>query len=921
MSLPPPRPSSAPLPPRWSALLLRWALPETLEGESILGDLLEEFRRRRQVLPSAARNWYRRQALSVMGHLAWRQSVRLASAWSRFFRRPFDWKGSSTMRDFSADIRFALRSFIKRPGFTIIALLTLALGIGVNTAVFNIVNAVLLRPLPVEQPGRLATVYATGASGTDYGTQSYPDYLDLRSQVEGFTSMTAYCHMFGNLQWEGRTELLIGEVADCNYFDFLGVRPQLGRGFLPEECVAEGARPVAVLGHDFWQKRFGGQADALGQTVSINDVEFEVVGVAPASFKGLMAGLSPALWVPIMMTETIEPVGMQDSAPSPGDTRLERRGQRWLTLVGRRAEGVSLEQAQSQVQTVMARLAQEYPRSNESRGALLLPTSEVRVHPDADTALGPVAYFLLGVVGLVLLIACANVANMFLARVSTRRREIALRLALGAGRGRLVRQLLTESVLLAGAGGALGILLALVSMSALAAMPLPIPITVDVDLSMDWRVLLFALGVSCATGIVFGLAPALQSTRSNLIPALKDADSSHSQGRRSRFGMRQALVVAQVALSTVLLVGAGLLARSFNQAQSIDLGFPADRLALMSFSLDTRGYSSEQGYSKLGELARKLEGLPGVEAAALANPGPFSLNVHQGDFRLPEQAPSENPHNLDLNRVGPGYFETLQVKILQGRGCALQDRPDSPRVAVVNKALAQRLWPRESAVGQRLLRADSRTPIEIVGISENYKVRTVGEAPRPFLNLCSDQAPTASSSILVRTRRPAREILPLLRSEVLAEDANMVFLEFGTLRQQADRSLFGVRAGALFLSGFSIFALFLAAVGLYGVIAYSVSGRTREIGTRMALGARAGDVQRQVVMQGMRLVLAGALLGIVLAGLASQFLSGVLYGIQPLDPASFLLAAGVLIGAALLANYLPARRASRIDPLLALRAE
>ncbi|HSR66686.1 MAG TPA: ABC transporter permease [Acidobacteriota bacterium] len=921
MSLPPPTGRGRKGPPSLSAWFLRRTLPDTLEGESIYGDLLEEFRSRHATLPSRARRWYRRQAFSVAWHFGLRSLRKMGAGLRRALMSPFHAKGFSYMRELSADIRFALRTFAKRPGFTLTAVLTLALGIGVNTAVFNIVNAVLLRPLPVEQPGRLATVFATGASGTNYGTHSYSDYRDLSAQVEAFSSMTAYSLMFGNLQWQGRTELLIGEIADCNYFEVMGLNLRLGRGFRSDECVAEGASPVAVLGHAFWQERFGGSRDVLGQTVSINDRDFQVVGVAPKRFQGLMAGISPALWIPVMMAETIEPVGMQDSAPSPGDTIIERRGRRWLTLVGRLAPGASLQQAQTQCSTVMSRLALEYPRSNEGRGAVLFPTSEVRVHPEADSALGPVAYFLLAVVGLVLLIACANVANMFLARVSARRREIALRLALGAGRGRLVRQLLTESLLLAGAGGGLGILLALFSMQALAAMPLPISISIDVDLSMDWRVLLFALSVSCATGVIFGLAPALQSTRANLIPALKDAESSHLQGRRSYFGMRKVLVMAQVALSTVLLVGAGLMARSFNQAQSIELGFPAQRLAMMSFSLDTRGYTPQQGHAKLVELTERLAGLPGVESAARANPSPFSLNVHQNDFYLEEQSPDEKPHNIDTTRVGPNYFETLQVELLQGRACTSQDTPQSPRVLVVSKAMAERFWPGRSALGQRLLSADSRTPYEIVGVSQDYKMRTVGESPRPVVHFCSDQTRAGSSAILVRSAGPAKELLPLLRDEVLAFDPDAVFLEFGTLRAEADRSLFGVRAGAVFLSGFGVFALFLASVGLYGVIAYSVSGRKREIGTRMALGARAGDVQRQVVREGMGMVLIGALLGLVLAGLLSQVLSAVLYGIRPLDPLSFLSAVALLVAVALLANYIPARRASRIDPLLALRAE
>ena len=821
------------------------------------------------------------------------------------------------------DLRYGLRVLLQSPGFSLVAILSLGLGIGVNTTIFSLVNEVLLRPLPVTHPNELVEIYTSGPKEFRYGTSSYPDYLDLRDQSKVFTGLLAYCMMPGNLSFEGKSELIMGEIVSGNYFDVLGVRAAVGRTFLPDEDRTPATHPVAVLGHGFWQRRFGADPTILGQQLKINGVSYTVIGIAPKRFSGTIPGLAPQLWVPMMMRSEVNIAGIQlAEANLTGDTPLQQRGNRWLFLKGRLKPGVSLAQARANLETIMARLQSEYPDSNQDKKPLLLAASQVRFHPMLDRILTPTAAVLMAVVGLVLLIACANVASMLLARASARRREIAVRLTLGATRGRLIRQFLSESILLSVLGGVGGLLLAYWATRLLLTFRPPTT-SITLQLGIDFRVLLFTLSVSLLTGLLFGLAPALQLSRTNLVPALKN-ETLGSAGRQRRFSLRDLLVAGQLAVSLVLLIGAALLVRSLRAAQETDVGFDPKGLAVMEINLKMHGYSAERGKVFYRELLEKVRALPQVESAALTNRVPLDTGANvEGVYIDGRTDPADRAGQpVYATYVGTDYFKTFGIALLRGRDFSAVDQEDSPRVAIVNQAMARLLWPDSNPMGQRFhLESLDGPSYEIVGVARDYKVHTVGEAPRPYLHLARSQLYSSGTNLVARTRGDAAQLVATLRREMLALDPDLVFLESRTMLDKLAISLFPVRTGATLLAISAILALLLAAVGLYGVIAYSVSRRTREIGIRMALGARSWAVVRLVLRQGLVLALIGIGVGLVLASAASRVLSGLLYGVGAIDPLAFASAALLLLAVALLANYIPARRAARVDPMIALREE
>ena len=800
--------------------------------------------------------------------------------------------------------------------------LGLALGIGVNSAIFSVVNAVLLRPLPVAAPHELVDIYTSAGFPDEsaYGTSSYADFMDLRESSRSFQDIAGHSLIFASLTIAESQELIIGEAATWNYFPVLGLRPTLGRFFNQAEDANEGTHPVAVLSFDFWQDRFAGDPGVLGSTFRLNGTPYKVVGVGPPDFHGTIAGLSPVLWIPVMMADKVDPIGLQDFEPSPGNTLIERRGRRWLSLKGRLASNVTPEQAEAELDTLMAGLAAAYPRSNGGREATVVPTSGIRIHPLLDGALVPAGLLLLLLVGLVLLVACANVANMFLARASGRRREIALRIALGAGRGRLIRQLLTESLALAGVGGLLGLLIAYWGTRLIFAIQLPLAISLELDVSPDVRVLLFTLGLSLLTGVLFGLVPALQSTRRNLVNDLK-SQSGDGGGRAKRISLRSGLVVTQVAVSLTLLVSAAMVSRSLQKANQIDVGFPPQRLAILTINLGMHGYTSERGSQFYTELLERFRSLPMVSSASYTTRLPFTMNIFQNElYPGPREDPDRAPVTLDVTMIGPDYLETLGARLAEGRVIDRRDRQDAPRVVLVNQAAADLFWPGESPLGKSVTRKDGPS-YEVVGVTENYKVRTVGEEPRPLIHFSIDQSPSLYAEMLVRTRSDAPSVLESLRREANLLEPNLAIMESTTMERRMSLSLFGVKLGAWMLTSFGVFALFLASVGLYGVMAYSVAGKTREIGTRMALGARERDVLLSTVREGLGMTLVGLGVGLVLSAILANLLRVLLYGISPLDPISFLLGSAVLTIVALMAAYLPARRAARVDPLVALRYE
>lgn len=817
------------------------------------------------------------------------------------------------------DLRYAMRGLRRAPAFTAVAMLTLALGIGVNSAIFGIVNAILLKPLPVERPAQLVDIYGHDATSPTHDTHSYPNYVDFRRQATTVSGLIAYSNFFAHMSIAGSSDLVVGELATDNYFTVLGIRPLIGRVFGPEEHSAPGAAPVAVLSHRLWQMRFGGDANVVGRTLRMNGVTYTIIGVAPAEFGGMVPAVTAQMWIPVSMAEQVEPLGNQRSTGRHvGADRFEQRTRAWLWMKGRIKPGADVAEVRAELDGMSRQLAATYPESNANERITVVPTRDVRINPDIDRTLTPVGIVLVGAVGLVLIVACANLANLMLARAASRGRELAVRLAVGADRGRLVRQLMTESVLLALAGGVVALPLAAALGRVIMQVQPPLPVDFGFNVSVDWRVLTFTFAAAVATGIVFGLVPALRASRPDLVPALKDAGSS--TGHRRRIELRDALVVVQMAVSLVLLVGGALLVRSLDAATRVNLGYDADRMARFSLAMEMNGYNRERSGRFFEDARLRLLGHPQVEAVALSSRAPLSLNNNGfGVFIDGRQASaSDRPFTMDGTYADERYLDALQLRLVAGRWIETADRFERRRVAVVSETMARRYWP-DGALGREFRLRWGGDPHTIVGVVADYRVDTPGEEPKSYIHLPLSMQETYAEFI-VRTRSSATGQLETLKREFLAMDPSIVFLDVGTLRGAANVRLFPVRAGAWLIGAFGLLALAVAAVGLYGVIGYSVSRRVREIGIRKALGAQPGALVRMVLGEGMLLVGVGGLVGAALAGLAAQALSSVLF-VPPFDVASFGIAFGVLAVVALTANWVPARRAAGVDPIVALRQE
>jgi len=823
------------------------------------------------------------------------------------------------LEEFVGDVRYALRGLAAQRGFALVALASLALGIGLNSAMFSIVNAVLLRPLPVREPSRLARVYTT--SEIPESTLSIPDLRDLQRHAAAFSGLAGHTLMFANVSRDSASQLLLGEVVTANYFDVLGVRPAFGRGFDASEDHTEGGNRVVVIGDSLWRRQFAADPGVLGRPLRIRGVDYTIVGVMPAAFTGMTPGLMAELWVPASMVADVEPVGMNDVVPSPtGTTRFTRRGSRWLFATGRLAPAATLADARGTVDTVMRDLERTYPETNRNRRGIVKSVADVRIHPLIDGALLPGAAAIMIAVGLVLIVACANIANMLLARGSSRAREMAIRLAIGAGRARLVRQLLAESLVLAILGGAAGLLLAAWSLRLISRIQLPIPIPIAFDLSLDVRVFAFTAVIALLTGVVFGLVPALQATRPDLVPSLKNEPAS--AGARRRYGLRDLLVVAQVTVSVVLLVSAALLTRSALAAARVNVGFEPNGLALATVDLAMHRYDNDRGRAFYRDALERVRNLPGVTGAALVERLPFSPNIHTRNVFVDSRsyAPDASGDGLDVTTVTDGYFRTLGVPVVRGRDFDSRDTPTSQRVVVVNQAMAQRYWPGQDAIGHRLRLQEGPETFEVVGVIADHKVRTIGEGPTPLVVFARSQSYAPSATLLARTSGSAALLAQSLRREMLALEPQLVFIENQTMESEMGATLFPVRAAAVLGSGFGILALLLAGVGLYGVTAFWVSRRTREIGIRIALGASPAAVVALVLGQGMTRVLVGLVAGMALAVAATRVLGGLLYGAGAADLIAYAAAALLIVLVSALANVVPARRAARVDPMIALRS-
>ena len=824
--------------------------------------------------------------------------------------------------NFTSDVRFALRWLRRSPGFAAVAIGSLALGIGFNASLFTIVDAILFRPLPVERSDRLVDVFTSSTDGDQWATSSYPDFQDFKARNDVFSDMLAYSPAIAAVTLTERPRLAMGENVTGNYFQLLGVRAAVGRTLLPEDDRA-GAPRAVVISNKLWRREFGGDRSAVGRSIRIHGQLYTIVGVAPPDFTGMVRLIAPEVWTPMAYVDEIEPGGIISTVPSPtGNTRLERRGQRWMFVKGRLKSGATFDGAAANLHLIGRQLQTEYGQTNKNLDVSSIATDKVHIHPIADRALVPVAGALMLVVGLVLVIACANVASMLLARASGRQKEIGIRLAIGASRRRIVQQLLSETLVLAALGGVAAIALAWMLMRLMLSIPLPIPIPVSFALRIDMRVVLFTSGVAALAALVAGLAPALKSTRPNLVGELKgDMTMARTGGRR--WTLRDALVVTQIAVTTVLLVAAGLLTRSLTAAQQIGIGFRTAGIAIVSTDMKMIGYDDARAKEFYDRVLERLRSLPDVESAALAERLPFSINYNRNNVFLPDRhGPSDKGLVLDVTRVSPEYFATLGVPILQGRNFNASDTPKSPRVAVVNETMARRFWPNENAVGKHFrLRGLDGPDVEIVGIAADHKVSSLGEAPTPYIHYAGSQQLDSNETILVRGRGDAAATLNTVRREIAAIEPNTVFLDNQTMDAQVAATLLPARLGAIGVSIVGVVAMALAAIGLYGVIAYAVARRSREIGIRMALGAQPSAVVALVLRQGLGLAAAGLGVGAVIALGAAFALSRALYGVSIVDPMAWGATIAILVTVAALANVVPARRAAVVDPSSALRAE
>jgi macrolide transport system ATP-binding/permease protein len=806
------------------------------------------------------------------------------------------------------DLRYALRSLRRRPSFAAIVVLSLALGIGANTTIFSLLNALLLRPLSVEQPERLAELYTIGSPANQYLSVSYPDYTYYRDNNTVFSDLAAHGLTQLSLSSDNQNEIIWGEIVSGNYFLVLGVKAFAGRTFSQEEDQTPDANPIAVVSHGLWTRRFGSAPDLIGKTITLNGHSFTVVGIAPKEFKGTIVGLSPDIWVPLTM----------QAQAKPGLDLLNKRDARALFVIGRLKPGVQLKQAESSMKVLAAQLEQSYEETNKGIGVALLSANSLP--PQFRTAVAGIMIFLLAVATLVLLVACANVANLLLARAVGRRKEIAIRLAIGAVRRRLIRQLLTESILLSLFGGVVGLLIAFAVTRLILAFKPPLPVQIALDLSLDIRVLLFTLLMSILTGVVFGLAPALQASRPNLVPALKDESTGRGH-KRSR--LLNALVTTQVALSFVLLIGAGLLIRNLQYAQTSDPGFDVKNAFAVTIDLHIQGYSETQGRSFYGRLVEGAEALPGVESATLTSQIPLGLEFREADVLIEGYQPVDKDKlEIAFNVVGARYFQTLGIALLEGRDFGKQDVVGAVPVAIINQTMANRFWPAADPSSMRFSMKGSAGPyLQVVGVVKDSKYRTVGESPRLFIYLPSNQLYEGYMTLLVRTTSDPKGVLSAARAQVRSMDANLPLVEAKTLTEHVAGSLLPQRVGATLLGIFGLLGLTLAAGGIYGTVAYSVAQRSREIGIRVALGAQRRHVIRLIVGQALKLTLLGVGIGLVAAFALSRVMSNLLYGVTATDPITFMTVSLILIGVTLAASSVPALKAARINPLVALRSE
>ncbi len=808
----------------------------------------------------------------------------------------------------------------KSSASTLVCVLSLALGLGANTTIFTIVNAILLHPLPVSDISRLVEVDTidsqtkfTQANATKLG-MSYTNCEDYQRQNQVFTALS--CISFATLTWSGEAEpkQIAGQLVSANYFHVLGVTPALGRFFLREEDTQPGGNNLVVISHSLWTNTMGSDPNVIGKTLTLSATPFTVIGVTPKGFKGTFSiGPADEVWMPISMYGQVLAGFFKDNF----------RDRRFLNsiTVARLKPGVSLEQAEAELKTIASRLEGEYPKENGGRSVAVSMLADAAVGINQHDQFVVAGALMMGVVGLILLIACVNLANLLLARGARRQREICIRAAVGAGRMRLIRQLLTESVALSLVGGAAGLALAFAGRGILWAYRPPFVEANDLDLALDWHVLLFTFGLAWLTGMLFGLAPAIKASRTDVASTLNAGGRSGS-ATWTQGSLRSLLVICEVALALVALVGAGLFIRSMQNAQKTDLGFESKRLFVMAFDLGSLHYDEAHGQQFYRDAIRRATSLPEIQAAAVAsNP---ALGGGLGRTVFPEGKDETSGYRgtlTQLNDVSTGYFDTLRIPLKRGRVFNDLDQKGTTPVAVINEAMARHFWPDQDPIGKRFHFFGDAKLLEVVGVVGNTVINQIGENPQPlaYLPLTQDYPPAAT--LQVRTVGDPRAMVATVRSQIQALDRNLAIANVQTIDEVLDQGLWAPRMAAVLLGLFGALALILAAIGVYGVLSYSITQQTREIGVRMALGATPGAVLRWVVGQGFRLAAAGLLIGLLAALALTRFVASLLFGISSHDPATFGVVAIILGLVALLACYVPARRATSVSPITALRYE
>ena len=812
------------------------------------------------------------------------------------------------METFWRNLQYSLRTLRKRPGFTLTVVITLALGIGANATIFTWIKAVLFEPLPgIEQPERLVEVWGATRNNSALSL-SYLDYLDYRDRTVVFSGLAAHQVQPLNLGRGGKPERVWGAVVSGNYFNVLGVKALIGRTFLSEEDRTPNSHPVAVIGYGLWQRDFGADPKVIGRTITLNEHDFTIIGVTPKEFGSPFAGIALDAWTPVMM---------KDYVALPHFS-LTDRGSRWLMVMGRLKPGVTVVQAQANVAAIARQLERTYRQTNDQMGAAvyLLSQSPFSLKRSMQSALA----VLMAAVAIVLLIACANIANLLLARAASRRKEIAVRLALGSTRWRMLGQMLTESFVLASCGAAVGLTLAFWTARSLPAFLPPYGIQVSFDTRPDVVVLAFTLGLTVITTVLFGLAPALQASKPDLVAALKDNAAALGQGQR-KFPLQHALVISQMALSTVALISAGLFVRSLREAYEADPGFDPHRVLLASFDPFLSGHDDNHGREFYRRLIERVRTLPGVQSVTLARRLPLTLSgIAFANVVIDGYTPAKDEDmHLNYETVGPDYFRTMRIPLVQGRDFDERDNEHARGVVIINETMARRYWTGGDALGRRI-KLD-KSWLQIVGIAKDVKNRTLNEALQPFLYVPFLQDYRSNMILVARTVIEPKTMFHAVRAETAALDPKIPMFDAKTFEEHIGLSLFLQRMAATILSIFGLLALSLAAVGVYGVMAYAVSQRTRELGIRISIGASRSDVLKLILGQGLTLSVVGLIGGLVTALVVTRFSAHLLYGVSSADPVTFTVIALLLLGVAVVSGYFPARRATRIDPVVALRME